>query len=71
MELLSRVLPRIISGVLSILQATRLRNDMYEMQNEHELMWTALDDIKRMYKDHPSSEMASKTLKMVSKKYGR
>jgi predicted GNAT family N-acyltransferase len=41
------------------------------MQNEHELMWTALDDIARMYKDHPCSVIAKRTLDQVEKKYGR
>jgi hypothetical protein len=34
-------------------------------------MWTALDDISRMYKDHPSGHMAKRTLEQIEKKYGR
>ena len=56
---------------MSILDASNLRNRMYYMQEEHELMWTALDDIARMHKDHPSGEMAKRTLENVNARYGR
>lgn len=67
----TRLIARIISGIMSIMDASNLRNRVYSIENEHELMWTALDDIARMYKDHPSSEMAERTLKQIEKKYGR
>ena len=56
---------------MSIYDASNLRNRVYSIQNEHELMWTALDDIARMYKDHPASALAKRTLDQVEKKYGR
>jgi len=34
-------------------------------------MWTALDDIARMYKDHPSGKMAQQTLAQIEKTYGK
>jgi len=71
MEFISTWLPRIIAGILSILDASRLRGRVAEMQEEHELMWTALDDIKRIYKDQPSGKFAEEALKKINGKYGR
>jgi hypothetical protein len=56
---------------MSLMDATNLRNRIHEVQNEHELMWTALDDIARMYKDTPAGDMAQRTLKNVNGRYGR
>ena len=53
------------------MDATNLRNRVHEIQNEHELMWTALDDIARMYKDTPAGDMAKRTLGQVNGRYGR
>jgi len=68
---LARLLARFVAGIISIVDASNLRNRVYTIENEHELMWTALDDIARMYKDHPSGAMADRTLKQIEKKYGR
>jgi hypothetical protein len=70
-EFFIKWIPRIISGVMSLMDAANLRNRVHSMQDEHEIMWTALDDIARMYKDHPSGEHAKKTLNHVAGKYGR
>jgi hypothetical protein len=70
-DLLHKWVPRIIAGIISIIDASNLRNKVHLMQDEHELMWTALDDIARMYKDHPSAKLASETLKNISTRYGR
>lgn len=67
----TRLIARIIAGIMSIMDASNLRNRVYSIEHEHELMWTALDDIRRMHKDHPSSEMAQRTLDKIEKKYGR
>jgi hypothetical protein len=71
MEFFAQWLPRLISGVLSLLDASNLRTRVYNLEDEHELMWTALDDIKRMHKDHPSGKMAEQRVKKMTKKYGR
>jgi len=67
----ARLLARLISGVMSIIDASNLRNRVYTIQQEHEIMWTALDDIARMHKDHPSGKMAQRTLDQIESKYGR
>lgn len=66
-----RYLVRIIAGIASIIDASNLRNRVYSIQTEHELMWTALDDIARMYKDHPCGAMAKRTLDKIESRYGR
>lgn len=54
-----------------MLDASNLRNRVHAMEDEHELMWTALDDIARMYKDHASADMAVRTLDKITRRYGR
>ena len=71
MEFLSAFIPRLISGILSLLDATNLRNRVHAVEDEHELMWTALDDIARMHKDHPAGEFARRTLLNITRRYGR
>jgi len=71
LEFLVRILPKLIAGVLSIMDASRLRDKVYQQQHEHELMWTALDDIARMHPDHSAGKMAKKTLDEVTTRYGR
>ena len=67
----ARFIAKVIAGVISIYDASNLRNRVYSIQNEHEIMWTALDDIARMYKNHPSGDMAKRTLEQIEKKYGK
>jgi len=62
---------RIIAGIMSIADASNLRNRVYEIQDEHEIMWTALDDIARMHKDHESGKYARRILDKIPVKYGR
>lgn len=71
MEVWVRVFVKIITGIVSILDASNLRNRLYETKEEHEIMWTALDDISRMYPDSPAGKYAKETLKNINHKYGR
>lgn len=71
MDFLIQFVPRLIAGIASILDASNLRNKMFLQKEEHELMWTALDDIARMHKDHPAGQHAGRTLKSISSRYGR
>jgi len=70
-EFWARVIAKIITSIMSLSDATNLRNRVYELKNEHEVMWTALDDIARMYKDHDSGKMARRILDKIPVKYGR
>jgi len=69
MEFAAIWVARIISGILSIADASNLRNRVYEIQDEHEIMWTALDDITRMYKGHPSADYAKKVIETINRRY--
>ena len=71
MEVWFRIFIKIVAGVMSILDASNLRNRLYETKEEHEVMWTALDDIARMYPDSPAGKYAKDTLKDIKHKYGR
>ena len=71
MEFWSRIIPRIITGIMSIIDASNLRTRLYSVKEEHEIMWTALDDIARMYPDSPAGKYAKETLKNINTKYGR
>lgn len=71
MEVWSRLLVKLIASIMSIIDASSLRNRLYETREEHELMWTALDDISRMYPDSPAGKYAKETLKNINTKYGR
>lgn len=41
-------LPRIISGILSLLQATKLRNRVYAMEDRLDILEVAMEDIERI-----------------------
>ena len=56
---------------MSILQASNLRNTMFQMKDEHELMWTALDDIARMHPEHRAGQDARRILDKITTRYGR
>lgn len=71
MEVWVRVIIRLVTGIISIIDASTLRTRLYETKEEHELMWTALDDISRMYPDSPAGKYAKETLKNINTRYGR
>ena len=71
MEVWVRVIIRLVTGVMSIIDASTLRTRLYETKEEHELMWTALDDIARMHPDSPAGKYAKETLKHIRTTYGR
>lgn len=41
-------IPRIISGILSVLQATKLRNRVYAMEDRLDILEVAIEDIERI-----------------------
>ena len=48
MELLSRVLPKLISMLLSWMDSANLRDQMYSQAQRIEILETALEDIDRV-----------------------
>ena len=71
MEFWARLLARAIVMAMSIAEASSLRNRLFEIKSEHEIMWTALDDIARMHKDHESGKYARRILDKIPVKYGK
>ena len=63
MEIWSSVIPRLVSMVLSWLQAGNLRNQLYEMKDRIEILETALEDVGRMSNDPLIIKIIEKTLK--------
>ena len=50
-------LPRIVSGVLSLLQSTNLRNRVYAMEDRLDILETAIEDVERINarSSHPNT----------------
>ena len=69
MEFWARLLARAIVMAMSIAEAGTLRGRLFELKDEHEIMWTALDDIARMYSDTPAGDYARKTLNKIPNRY--
>ena len=68
MELL-KLLPVLLSKLLSLVQASKLRHDFYELKDEHEIMWTALSDIKRMSKEDNIKDYIGKIQQLINDKH--
>ena len=59
------LLARLFGTIMSWLQATNLRNQMYILKDENEIMRTALNDIIRMDNGGRISKYAKLTLDKV------
>ena len=59
----------LLSRILSLLQASRLRHEFYTLKDEHEIMWTALSDIKRMSKEENIKEYVTKIQILINDKH--
>ena len=60
-----QLIGRIVSMLVSLAQAGNLRNRMYKMAEEAEIMMTALEDIARMDKDGKMGDYARRAIKLV------
>jgi len=58
---LSYLIARFISALGSWLDASNLRNRVYKLQNENEILRVALDDIQRMEPNSRASKIVEKT----------
>lgn len=45
---LHEILPRLISGIVSIVQSSKLRNRVYAMEDRLDILEVALEDIERI-----------------------
>lgn len=59
---------RLVSAIGSWLDASNLRNRVYKLENENEIMRTALDDIARIAPDSQAGWIAQQT-KIQLEKY--
>ena len=66
---LHEILPTLISRALSLLQASRLRHEYYTLRDEHEIMWTALSDIKRMSNEEHIKGYIGKVQELINDKH--
>jgi hypothetical protein len=58
-------LPVIISRLVSVAQASSLRDRFYTLQNRNEILETALDDIKRIANSDTSVEVKVTLIKGI------
>jgi hypothetical protein len=61
----SYIVARLISAVGSWIDASNLRNRVYKMAEESEIMMTALEDIERMSKEDNIKRYARKAIDTV------
>jgi hypothetical protein len=59
------ILAKLVSMVLSWLDAGNLRNKLYKQAEEAEIMMTALEDIARMDKDGKMGSYAQRAIDIV------
>ena len=64
----SWLIARFISAVGSWIDASNLRNRVYKMAEEAEIMMTALEDIERMSKGNDISKYARKAINTIQLK---
>jgi len=56
---------RLVSAICSWIDAGNLRNRVYKLAEENEIMMTALEDIARMDREGPMGKYAKKTIDQV------
>jgi hypothetical protein len=61
----SYLVARFISTVASWIDAGNLRNEMYRLKDENEIMYTALDDIRRMDSEGRMGWHAKRTMDII------
>ena len=61
----SMIFAKVLTTVMSWLDAGNLRNRMYKMSEEAEIMHTGLEDIVRMDPDGVAGKYAQKVLDLV------
>jgi hypothetical protein len=71
LNVLGRLAAWIFMLVWSVITARNTRSRLYSIQSEHEIMWTTLSDLARMYPDHPAGQAADRTLQRVTDLYTR
>ena len=68
-EFVSKLITKLFMLVVNVMTAKTTREKYYELREEHEVMWTALDDIARMDPDGNMGKYAKQAIKGVKHKY--
>ena len=71
MNVLGRLSAWMFMVCWAVITARNTRSRLYSMKSEHEVMWTTLSDLARMYPDHPAGQAADRALKRVTDLYTR
>jgi hypothetical protein len=63
----SYLVARLVSAIGSWIDSSNLRNKVYKLAEENEIMYTALEDIERMSKEDSIKQYARKAMDTVKK----
>lgn len=61
----SMIIAKVLTTVMSWVDAGNLRNKMYQQAEEAEIMMTALEDIERMSKEESIKQYAKKAIETI------
>ena len=70
MEIWSLIISKGISAILSWIDAANLRNRVYQLTEQREILLTALDDVARVDADQLGGKIAKNTLELMKKEHG-
>ena len=59
------ILGKLVSAIGSWLDTANLRNQVYRLKDQHEIMYTALEDIQRMDSEGRMGWHAKKTMDII------
>lgn len=64
------IVARLISAIGSWIDSSNLRNRVYQLLEQREILLTTLDDVARMDPNGLAGKHARKTLEMMEREYG-
>ena len=68
-EFVSKLITKLFMLYINMITAKTTREKYYELREEHEIMWTALDDISRMDPDGNMGKYARQAIKDMKRRY--
>jgi hypothetical protein len=68
-EFLSNVITKLFMLCINLITAKTTREKYFELKEDHEIMWTALDDIARMDSNGNMGKYAKQTINNLKHKY--
>ena len=70
MEIWTLIIAKGISAIMSWIDAANLRNRVYTLTEQREILLTALDDVARIDADQLGGRIAKNTLEMMEREHG-